>query len=385
MRILCLTQDFPPTPGGIGVFLHNLFVQLCYLGHNVDVLTPVREDCSEFGGEKPYHIYRYASPPRLSSIIPIFRVLTLHLRRHYDVVFIGHFMTTHALGALVLYGLWGIPYVFLSHGNDLTYSISMRTDNVVASWLLRNTALMLGNSHFTATLIRQKGYDGLVEVLNPGVDPVRFNPGVDARAIRQRYNLDGRSVLLTSARLTKKKNVDGVLRALSSVVNKVPDVVYLIAGVGNERERLEALCDKLNLQYNVRFLGDIDNNQMNVLYCASDVFVMPSFEVESTGDIETFGISYIEANSCGLPVIGGQGGGTADAVIDGITGILVNPHDVEEIAEAIIRLLTDKEMACRLGRNGRQRIENELSWEKVGESIDAFLKKVVIDSARSAD
>lgn len=376
MKVLILSPDFTPRPGGVAVFLHNLSIQLSRLGHRVDILTPVLP-CEETDGKRPYYVHRYVSPRRLSSIVPICRTLALHWQHHYDVVFIGHFMVTHALGALALRWLWSIPYVILSHGNDLTYAVHTRTDEKVARCLLRNSALMLGNSRFTADRIRQVGYKGPIEVLNPGVDLARFYPRVDTVKVRQQYNLDGRRVMLTTARLVVKKNIDGVLRALSRVIMQVPEVFYLIAGDGEERERLEVLCDELALRRYVRFLGNIENRQLPALYCASELFVMPSYEVEATGDIETFGISYVEANACGLPVIGGRSGGTADAVIDGETGLLVDPHDVDEIAAAIIRLLTDRELTRRLGENGRQRVEQELTWGRVCERLEAYLALVV--------
>lgn len=375
MNILVLATDFLPNPGGVAVFVHNLCVQLCKRKHHVDVLARALQARAEEDAGLPYRVYRYVSPQWLSSVIPIQRTLTLHRQHHYDVVFIGHFMTTHALGALVLPRLWGVPYVVLSHGNDLRYSISNSIDEQVLRLLLRGAGLTLANSRFTADCIRQAGYKDAIEILNPGVDLSMFHPGVSACAVRQKYLLDGRRVLLTTARLVKKKNVHSVLQALPRVIDQVADVHYLVAGDGNEREPLEALRDELGLQAYVTFLGQMEHSQLPALYCASDLFVMPSYD--AGGDIETFGISFAEANACGLPVIGGRSGGTGDAVIDGETGLLVNPHSVDGITAAIIRLLSDQELARRLGKNGRWRVERELSWDKVGERLESYLKQTV--------
>ena len=377
MIILVISLDFPPQPGGIAVFLHNLCTQLSRLEHHVDVLAPARVGCAEADARQRYRVYRYVSPRRPSSIVPIRRTLALYRQHRYDVIFMGLFFTTSALGALILRRLWDVPYVILSHGNDLTQTISNRVDELAARFLLHNATLMLGNSRFTVERIRQAGYKGPVEVLNPGVDPARFHPEVDTTRVRQQYNLDGRRVLLTTARLVAKKNVDGVLRALPKVIEQVPDVLYLVAGDGEERGRLEALRDELGLRSCVRFLGHIENSQLPALYCASDLFVMSSYEVKGSGDIETFGISFVEANACGKPVIGGWSGGTVDAVIDGETGLLVDPHDVDGIAEAIVRLLTDCELAHRLGENGRRRVERELNWEKVGGRLELALVRAL--------
>ncbi len=243
-------------------------------------------------------------------------------------------------------------------------------DKWVAWLLINKAALILGNSRFTAERIRMRGFKGPVEVLNPGVDPAAFHPGVDTKEVRQQYGLDGHPVLLTTARLVSKKNIAGVLNALPRVIEQIPNVLYLIAGDGEERDQLETLCDELSLRSYVRFLGYVENSRLPALYRASDLFVMP------TKGVESFGISFIEANACAKPVIAGRSVGMTDAVIDGKTGLLVDPHNIDEIASAIIRLLKDRELARRLSENGRRRVEQEFSWEKVGDRLERYLKQV---------
>lgn len=376
LNILCITMDFPPNPGGIAFFLHNLLLQLHRMGHRLDVLAPRQEGCEAMDATQPYRIYRYNHGCRFSSLPSIWLTLALHFRNRYDVVFVGHFFTTHALGVILLNRLAGLPYVILSHGNDLSYGISTRIDKLVTRWLLGNAALALGNSRFTAGRIRKAGCHGSVKVLNPGVDITRFHPGADAASVRQQYGLEGHRVLLTTARLVARKNVDGVLRALPRVIKKAADVLYLIAGDGEKRDQWEALCDDLGLKTYVRFLGHVKDDLLPSLYCASDAFVLPSLELDEHRDYEGFGIVFVEANACGKPVIGGRVGGTADAIIDGETGLLVDPQNIDEIAEAIIHLLTDRELARRLGENGWRRVRQEFSWEKIGQKLGYYLKSV---------
>ena len=188
--------------------------------------------------------------------------------------------------------------------------------------------------------------------------------------------------MLTVGRLVGRKNIEGVLRALPRVTEMVPNLLYLIAGDGKDRERLEVASAQMGLSPFVRFLGYVPDGLLPALYCASDVFLMPSLERKNSQDYEGFGIVFSEANACGKPVIGGRSGGMADAVIDGETGLLVDPHSVDEIAAAIIRLLTDQELAHRLGENGRRRVERELSWERVAERLAGFLHGVMQDTAR---
>lgn len=372
MKVLVLSPTFPPDSGaGVAVFVSQLCLELSRQGYQIDVLSGKCRNFRQYDVKQLYRIYRYPNLSRLSSLIPILMTLILGFKNKYDIVFLGHFRTTSSLGVYLLKKVFRIPYVILSHGNDIwSFAFNTQIDMWVAKILLLNTSMILANSTYTKKRISQTYYKGKIKVLNPGVDIARFNPDVDTTKVHQQYNLNGRRVLITTARLVKKKNIDGVLIALSKVIQQVPEFIYLVIGNGEERAWLETLCDELELRSHVRFLGYIENSQLPALYCTSDVFVMPSLE-------ETFGISFTEANACGVPVIGGLGGGMVDAVIDGETGLLVNPHNTDEIAKAIVRLLIDRDLAHHLGENGRRRVLRELTWEKVGDRLIEFIQSVV--------
>ena len=376
MKVLMISPDFTPNPGGIAVFLHHLCLQLTRLGHRVDILTPAREGDGETDARQPYRVYRYKCHRQFSSIVPIGRTLVLHYIHCYDVVFLGTFMTTHGLGAWFLCNLRGVPYVILCHGNDLGYAIRAGIDVPVARLLLRDAALVLGNSRFTAGRIRDVGYTGSVEVLNPGVDLARFHTRVETTKVRQQLRLDNRRVLLTTARLTRRKNVDTVLHALPRVIAQVPELVYLIVGDGEEKDRLERLTATLELEAHVRFLGHVENDVLSPLYNVAEVFILPSFQCSDGKDYEGFGIALAEASACGLPAIAGLAGGSPEAVIEGETGLLVDPHDKDAIAKVIIRLMHNKKLARQLGQAGRKRIERELDWESVGQRLEGYLESI---------
>lgn len=367
MRVLFITNDFLPRTGGVANFIHHLADQLGKRGHTVYVLSP-RESGFEKIKPENYRIFWCPKWKRLASVPFIFYTLFLVLTRRIEKVFMGHVISTHALGCLLLKFLFGIPYAILTHGNDLRYSCSTTVDATVVSYLLNNASLVLCNSRFTDETLRKKGYSGKSEILHPGVDTGIFHPDIDISEIRGRYHLNGCKVILTVARLVEKKNIAGVIRALPKVIQAIPSIMHMIIGEGEKKEALEKLSKQLGVKDYILFLGKIENNLLPQYYCACDLYVMPS--------IETFGISYIEANACGKPVIGGRSGGVVDAVIDGETGLLVDPYDIEEIAEAIVRLLKDSELARRMDENGRLRVEKELSWEVVGNRFAEFLQNI---------
>ena len=103
---------------------------------------------------------------------------------------------------------------------------------------------------------------------------------------------------------------------------------------------------------------------------------MPSREIASIGDTEGFGITYLEANACEKPVIGGKSGGVTDAIEDGTTGYLVDPTNSSEIAEKLTRLLTDQELARSIGAKGRARIERNFTWDIVASRLLSHIESV---------
>jgi phosphatidylinositol alpha-1,6-mannosyltransferase len=169
----------------------------------------------------------------------------------------------------------------------------------------------------------------------------------------------------------ERKGQDKVIEALPLIKREIPDIRYVICGRGNDEARLRRIAAEKGVAGEVVFAGFVPNEERGAFYDACDVYVMPSREIPEKGDIEGFGMTYLEANSFGKPVIGGMSGGVSEAVIDGVTGLLVDPCDVEAIAGACIRLLRDPVLAGRLGRQGRDRVVREFNWDVIcGELAD---------------
>ena len=154
------------------------------------------------------------------------------------------------------------------------------------------------------------------------------------------------------------------VRAFEIVRKKIPDCVYILVGDGPCRADLEALTDRLDLADSIAFKGFVGETEKRSYYQIADAFIMPNRELED-GDVEGFGIVFLEANAYGLPVIGGRSGGAVDAIEDGKTGFLVDPWDAHEIASKLIVLLENEAYAAAMGEEGKQRIATEFSWPKI--------------------
>jgi len=205
-----------------------------------------------------------------------------------------------------------------------------------------------------------------VELLVRSVGVERFRPGLPGRDVvrlRAKYGLNGCKVILTVGRLVERKGHDMVIRALPAVRDAVGAVRYLIVGSGPEEQRLRALSSDVGFRDDVVFVGHVRDEELPAFYACCDVFVMPCRALPGRDGIEGFGAVFLEAAASGKPVIAGRSGGIADAVVEGATGILVNPTDVKQLASMLTRLLLNRDEAARLGRNGRQRAEAlEAAW-----------------------
>ncbi len=363
--------------GGIAIFLHHVCQELKRNGMCVEVLAQDVGEATAFDAAQSYAIHRYSGLGRLSSMAPIFSTVFHALKGRVNMLFLGHMLSTYGLGAWLLWRILRVPYVILVHGFDLVeYLRQSQLDNFASALILKNAALIFANSEYTKSVILERIGDteGKVTVINPGVDPDMFRLGLDTSAIKRQYRIGDDRVILTVSRLVPKKNHEHVLRALPEVLQKIPNLKYMIVGEGSEKTRMENMTQQLGIQEQVIFTGFIEHTALPSYYCLCDVFIMPSCVADE--NFESFGIAFAEASACGKPVIGSKTGGIPDAVIDGVTGLLVEPDDTKEIAQALIRLLTDEQFAMTLGKNGRARVETKLTWQVMGERILASLQNL---------
>jgi phosphatidylinositol alpha-1,6-mannosyltransferase len=159
--------------------------------------------------------------------------------------------------------------------------------------------------------------------------------------------------------------------------------MYLIVGEGPNRAALEQLAVALGVADRVVFLGRVATAELPLLYSAADIFIMVSRARLEYCDVEGFGMVFIEAAACGTPSIGGRSGGVADAVVDGVTGLLVDPLDVGEVAHSVAMLLANRDFARQLGDAARYRAVSQFSWSRFAASVSLILDEVVHGHAQS--
>jgi phosphatidylinositol alpha-1,6-mannosyltransferase len=247
----------------------------------------------------------------------------------------------------------GLKTVIYVHGEEITTRTSYDAEGTRRRSSLKQADAAVAVSRFTAKTLN--GEMGIpmekIELISNGVDLVRFHSRSKKKDLVARYGLAGKTVVLTVGRLCPRKGIDRVIESLPRVLTAVEDVAYLVVGDGPYRMQLEAIAANLGVQDRVVFAGPVADGELVDHYALGDIFIMANREMPD-GDTEGFGLVFLEANACGIPVIAGRAGGSVDAVTDGANGILVDGDDPGQIAAAIEKLATDAELREHLVTRG---------------------------------
>jgi len=370
---------FPPKTGGIAEIMGAV---ASVLGPGrVCCLTGVPSNGTAFGRNPEPKVYRrptaFARAKFTQAVGWGVTITEIMVRERPQVV---HIATAYdGYLALWLRQWFKLPYVVYAYGNEVLDAMRA-TEWKKALLALQQADRVLAISQFTASLVQNAGVaSNRIEVVYPGCDVDRFRPVPAEMDLRQ--NLLGPRwrdrVILTVGNLVARKGHDMVIRALPQVCRRVPGTTYLIVGDGPHRSELEKLAVEMGVQDRVIFAGEIVNEGLAPIYALCDVFAMPSRDQSEQCDVEGFGVVFLEASSCGKPVIGGRSGGIPEAVADGVTGLLVDPHDPEDIANVITRLLVDSNLSARLGQQGRLRVARDFTWARVGAQVEGILESIL--------
>ena len=265
----------------------------------------------------------------------------------------------------------GVRMVAYVHGEEITTKDLYDQEHRRGRRALLGSDRIIVVSRFTqaavAHLLGAAGR-GRISLIENGVDGQRFQPRAKSPDLLRLYRLEGRFVFVSVCRLLEKKGVDHAIRAFAQVVRRYPDSRYLVVGTGPHQDALHRLAVALDLVGRVVFAGQVADDELAEHYQLGDVFVMPNRRLPN-GDTEGFGLVFLEANSCGLPVIAGRDGGSTDAVQHGVNGLVVDGRSVEDIAAAMLRLREDAVLRADLRQQGLA-IAARAGW---AEKTQAFL------------
>jgi phosphatidyl-myo-inositol dimannoside synthase len=366
MRLLVITQDFPPQVGGIQTYCAELALRLYARCERLEVVAPRDPGWEAVDAGLPYRVHRLplgADGMRATTVA----ATPVIARRGFDATLHAQWYTAHA--GLLARRLGLVRRVFVAaHGRELLLNEPAALSPVLGrgferlrGGIARGVDRWFPVSRYTAGILVEQGIDReRIVVVSNGVDPNRRAPTPSDRW-RAHHGLGDDPVVLTLCRLVPRKGIDTVLRAFGSIAERVPKARYVVAGTGPDRERLEDLTRALNLVGRVTFVGRVPEEELNACFGAANVFVMPARS--EPPDVEGFGLVFLEASACERPVVGARSGGIPDAIVPGETGELVEPDDAEALASVVVGLLRDPDRARAMGKRGRARVLSGCTWD----------------------
>lgn len=372
-KTLLVTNDFPPRVGGIQRTLGALVGELP--PERVAVLCPSWQRAESFDANVPYRVFR--QPERFLWPTPgVGRRVEAAVREFgAEVVLFGATYPLALLGPRL--ARKGTPYLAAAHGFEYWLSIAPGAHALVRRATARASRVPVMCSEFIARVVRTAVPDDVpVSVLYPGADVEAFHPDLPFEDLRERHGVADRPLVVCVSRLVPRKGQDVLIRSMAQVRRRVPDASLLIVGGGPYRRDLEALAAKAPAGA-VTFAGEVSEQDLPRYYRAGDVFAMPCRTRRGGLEVEGWGNVFIEAAACARPVIAGDSGGAREALVDGVTGLLVDGANVDGVADAVASLLEDPDRARTMGAAGRVRVERHYTWPRATEQLVGWLREAV--------
>jgi glycosyltransferase involved in cell wall biosynthesis len=326
--------------GGVQSYVKDIFRAYSQLDKiyqaDIFILRDSHNCENPFASERLKFHYFQSSSPTIGRVKLSLSLLLFLLKKRPDHVFCGHIKL--AVLTKTLCQLLGIPYSVLTYGKEVWQPLKNEEQQALVS----ASKIWTISRYSRDCACAANGIDpNQVEMLPCAIDGNQFTPGSKLPELIEKYNLDNAKVLMTVARLWSGdiyKGVDVTIRALPQIIQVFSEVKYLVIGRGDDQPRLAQLAKDLGVSDRVIFAGFVPTEELIFHYRLADAYIMPSQE--------GFGIVYLEAMACGIPVLSGDDDGSADPLQDGKLGWRVPHRDSEAVAAACIEILQGNDQRC---------------------------------------
>lgn len=364
MKILIITLEYPPQVGGIASYVGNFASHVP--PESTIVYAPKVKGGAEWDKLNPWKTYR--RNPYWAFVWPRWIRMFWHIwaiarRENISAIYLHNILPVGYVAYLIK-KFKKVPYVIFLHGTDVSVATKTIFRRKKFKLICREAQEIVVNSNFLKEKLKERVENWeAVKVLYPC--PADFflvkQPEESLKKLRAQLALEGKKVIITVARMVEGKGYPHLARLLPQILEKIPNLVWLMVGDGPKREIILDLIHKNSLQNVVRYLGAIPQTDLPQYYQVADLFVLLTHPDESRE--EGWGTVFLEAAASGLPVVAGRSGGTAEAVEDGVTGFIVDIYQEKNVVETITRLLLESEYAKQMGQTGMERIRKEFKWE----------------------
>ena len=373
-RILLVTNDLGPRAGGIETFILGLLAQLN--GEDIAIYASSQDGDLEFDLElkKKYSVEVIRDKTKVLLPSPRVTREVIKVMKQFDseIIWFG------AAAPLA----WMSPrlrkagakkIVALTHGHEVWWA-KLFPFNLAMRRIGNSVDVITYLGEYTKNAMA-KALGGRVRLVQiaPGIDVEHFKPVAKSSSLIEKYGLQENLVIMCVGRLVHRKGQDKLIEAMPSILKSNPNAILVLIGAGPRAKKLEALVAKYKIYSNVLFLGRVSYEELPEHLAMADLFIMPSRSRLFGLEVEGLGIVYLEASSCGLPVIAGESGGAPDAVRVGETGFLVDGTNPNAIAEVVSGALSDLPRLRKMGDNGRKWTVENWSWSIWGEKFAELL------------
>jgi phosphatidylinositol alpha-1,6-mannosyltransferase len=365
-KVLGITNSWPPKAYGHGLYFYNTIKSY----PNLTVIGPPTGDAKD---NLLVPILKYSALPKTANKIttalkqieiilrPILYVARLNCRPNMTI---ASQVLYSGLACFLIKLIFGIPYVVFGHGEEFSifYKSSNRIKYYLAKIVLMRSAKVICNSQSTTVLLANfysVPSDKCV-VIYPTLNIKKTRvDDADIQDLRRKVKFGCRNILMVGRLSERRKGFDIAIESFKGVLSETEGVKMIIVGPGDPKHLFELIV-RHGLTGDIEILGKLPENELMAAFSIADIFLMPNRAL-ANGDLEGFGMVFLEANAFGKPVIGGNSGGVVEAIEHGVSGILVDSEDPNAVKNSIVGLLKDDSMREKLGRQGQERVVSKFN------------------------
>ncbi len=365
MKTLIITLEYPPQIGGVASYTYNLAKNMP--ATDIVVYTVKTDGGADFDKKNSWKVVRgkpfslFLWPHWVKMLGEIWGLVE---KEKITKIYVHHALPVGYV-AYLLKKFKKIPYVIFFHGTDLDLGIKNKKNKLKKICLAAEKLVF--NSNFLKNKFQSAFEDVKTEisVVHPCPNDIFLQtvPEGELKKIKSQLALEGKSVVITVARMIEGKGYPHMIRLLPKILEKVPNLVWLIIGDGPKKDEIIKSIQKNYLQNVTRFIGKLPYTELPKYYQLADLMVLLTHPDESSAE-EAWGTAFVEAAASGLPVVAGRAGGVEEAVLDRQTGLVVDVYQDQSIISAVSELLRNKDYAKQMAQAGKERVMREFNWSE---------------------
>lgn len=366
-KLLIISYDFPPSTGGIARLCSEIAKGMHSYYKHIEVVTVGMNNSLDFDSSQDYQIIRFKGTRGFLELRFCKYLKSIKNKEQIDVL-CGLWYPDGLLAVLA-----GFKNLFiLAHGAEFLSGNSLIRkyiwQRMFGKWILGKAKVVIANSHFTGNLVMKINSNSKIKVLPLGVDHHFFSPDAN----RQKSSP---LLISTVSRILQFKGHDFVLKSLeklpSDVINKLE---WHIAGTGPYKEKFESIVSKSKLKEKVHFHGFVSEKELPDFYRNSDVFILTTQASDSSNQVEGFGLVFLEAQACGVPVVGTATGGIPDAIEHGNGGWLIEQNNVNALVDLLTSFVNSPSILADQGAKARSRVICEATFNTYNQKLAEIIK-----------